>query len=190
MIPWSRIGTPAVFVLALACGGGSEESAEPAPVPLDSLTAAEREAMQVDPLRYPEMQDGRLDTVDMRADTPDALWHVQAINYATEHIAITYTFGYVGPEPSTKFAADRQPRLVDNRGNVYEGMVVPDNPRLEIESGSTGVGVYVFRPGLVQDADSLSLMINDSTAPTLRIGPWGVVHTPPSEGGIGIQPGG
>jgi hypothetical protein len=65
---------------------------------------------------------------------------------------------------------------VDNLGNVYRGIVIPDNPRFEVETGTTAIGVYVFRPVLAQQADSLTLMVNDSTPPVLRIGPFGVYH--------------
>ncbi len=183
---WSRVAALLLAAAALACRGASEtaeESAE-APLPLDSLTPSELETLAPDPLRYPEMQGGRLDTVDMRSETPDALWEVQVINYADSHIAITYAFSYSGPDSATMFAADGQPRLEDNLGNVYQGVVVPDNPRLEIESGATGLGVYLFSPGLAQRADSLTLFINDSTPPILRIGPWGVFQAP-SDGAPG-----
>lgn len=171
-------------LVSLACNRARNESSEPGPVPFDSLTAEERSQLVPDPLRYPEMQEGRLDTVDMQGEVQTgphdgAAWHVHAINYAEGHIAITYTFFYTGPDSVALFAADRQPRLVDDRGNVYEGQLVLDNPRLAIEKGSTGVGVYVFQPALVQVADSLTLLINDSTPPVIRVGPWGVYHTPP-----------
>lgn len=181
---------------ALACEREPvEEAAEPAPLPLDSLTVEEQAQFAVDPTRFPEMADGRLDTVDMRGQVPTgpndvAAWHVQALNYASNHIAMTYAFWYTGPDSAANFAADRQPRLVDDRGNVYEGMLVPENPRLAIERATTGVGVYVFQPALVQGADSLTLTINDLTSPVIRVGPWGVHHTPPDTSGrIQVRPG-
>jgi hypothetical protein len=182
-----------LFISAQACER-EEEVAEPAPLPLDSLTAAERSTFIVDVSRYPEMQEGRLDTVDMMAEVqtgPEdgAGWQVQAVNYAPDFIAISYVFFYTGPDSVARFAADNQPRLVDNLGNNYEGLLLPDNPRLEIEANATGMGVYLFQPGLVQGADSLTLMINAGTEPVIRVGPWGVYHTPADTGGsIRLQP--
>ena len=181
--------------LALWACDREEEAAAPAPLPLDSLTAEEKATFTVDVTRYPEMQDGRLDTVDMKGEVqtgPEhgAGWHVQAVNYATTFTALTYVFFYTGPDSMARFAADHQPRLVDDEGNVYEGMLLPDNPRLEIEANATGMGVYVFEPALAQGADSLTLLINDATAPVLRVGPWGVYHTPPDTGStLRLQPG-
>ena len=182
-----------VLLLPLACGGGEDEALEPAPVPIDSLSAEEEAQFAVDPTRFPEMQDGRLDTVDMQTQVPTgpesiALWHVQAINYSTDFIALTYAFGHDGPDSVAYFAADHQPRLVDDLGNVYEGSLVPENPRLEAAQGTMSVGVYVFQPALAAGADSLTLHVNDSTPPVIRVGPWGVDHTP-ERGGLEVRPG-
>jgi hypothetical protein len=184
-----------LLLLAAAACEREDEATEPEPLPLDSLTAAEKSSFIVDVSRYPEMQDGRLDTVDMKGEVqtgPEdgAGWHVQAVNYTPNFIALTYVFFYTGPDSVTRFAADHQPRLVDDQGNVYEGMLLPDNPRLQIEANTTGMGVYLFEPALVEGADSLTLLINDSTAPAIRIGPWGVYHTPADTGAsLRLQPG-
>jgi hypothetical protein len=190
------IGLTLVFLwLPLPGCDRPEEAAVPEPAPFDSLTDEEKASFIVDVTRYPEMQEGRLDTVDMKAEVrtgPEdgAGWHVQAVNYAPDFIALTYVFFYTGPDSVTRFAADHQPRLVDDQGNMYEGLLLPDNPRLEIEANSTGMGVYVFEPALVQDADSLTLLINDATAPVMRVGPWGVYHTPADTGAtLRLQPG-
>lgn len=194
MHSWLRPMILVPLLLFSACRGGEDEALEPAPIPLDSLSAEEEAQFAVDPTRFPEMQEGRLDTVDMQtqvATGPDhvALWHVQAINYTNDFIAITYAFGHDGPDSVAYFAADRQPRLMDNLGNVYEGAVVPENPRLESAQGTMSVGVYVFQPALAARADSLTLYVNDSTSPVIRVGPWGVYHTP-ERGGVEVEPGG
>jgi hypothetical protein len=182
-----------LLLVPLACGGGEEETAEPAPVPLDSLSAEEEAQFAVDPTRFPEMQDGRLDTVDMQTRVPTgsdhiALWHVQAVNYTTDFIAITYAFGHDGPDSVAYFAVDHQPRLRDNLGNVYEGTLVAENPRLESAQGTMSVGVFLFQPALAAGADSLTLYVNDSTPPVIRVGPWGVNHAP-ERGGLEVRPG-
>lgn len=194
MISWLRSLALVLLTLpALACGEPEEEVAEPAPVPLDSLTAEEEAQFAVDPTRFPEMQDGRLDTVDMQAQIPlgpdgIALWHVQAINYTTDYIAITYAFGHDAPD-SAFFAADRQPRLVDDLGNVYEGIQVVENPRLGAESATMSVGVFLFMPALAAEADSLTLFVNETTPPVLKVGPWAVEHAPSDAGAIEVVPG-
>lgn len=194
MIPWLRSMTLVLLTLpALACGEREEEAVEPAPVPLDSLTAEEEAMFAVDPTRFPEMQDGRLDTVDMQTQVPlgpeaIALWHVQAINYTPDYTAITYAFGHDAPD-SAFFAADRQPRLVDNLGNVYEGIGVAENPRLGAESATMSVGVYLFTPAIAAEADSLTLLVNETTPPVIEVGPWAVEHTPSDAGAIEVSPG-
>lgn len=194
MISWLRALALVLLTLqALACSEPEEEVAEPAPVPLDSLTAEEEALFAVDPLRFPEMQDGRLDTVDMQTQVPMgpeaiALWHVQAINYTTDYTAITYAFGHDAPDTAF-FAADRQPRLVDNLGNVYEGAGVAENPRLAAESETMSVGVYLFTPALAAEADSLTLLVNETTPPVIEVGPWAVEHTPSDAGTIEVSPG-
>jgi hypothetical protein len=194
MHSWLRTFPLALLVLsALACGGASdEEAAESAPLPLDSLSAAEEAEFAVDPTRYPEMQDGRLDTVDMQTEVPTgpetvALWHVQAVNYAPDFIAMTYAFGHDGPDSLAAFAADGQPRLEDNLGNVYTGLVVPENPRLESAMGTMSVGVYLFQPTLVAGADSLTLYVNETTPPVIKVGPW-AVESQARSGGIDVAP--
>ena len=87
---------------------------------------------------------------------------------------MTYAAWYTGPDSLVQFAADGQPYLIDDEGNRYEGVVTPDNPRIKVESGSTAVGVLAFAPGLSPLADSLSLHVNESTAPVIRVGPWPV----------------
>ena len=165
---------------ALACsGGGSSGDAGTADsVPVDSLTAAEQEQFALDPTRFPEMQGGGpLDTVDMtsRSRAGDAAWHVQVLNYAPNHIAMTYAAWYTGADSLVMFAADGQPYLRDEDGNVYPGVLTPDNPRLKVETDNTAVGVLAFGPGgLSSTADSLSLFVNDSTQPVIRVGPWPV----------------
>ncbi len=169
-----------------ACADPEPEPEEPGEVDTAGLTEEERTSFVVDPLRYTEMQDGRLDTVDMVGRSDDAAWHVQAMNYANQYTAMTYAAWYVGPDSVARFAADGQPRLVDNLGNVYPGQAVPGNPRIVVESGSTAVGVYVFANRVAQNADSLTLYVNDSTPPVIQVGPFGVEHQP--EGG-GLQMG-
>ena len=47
--------------------------------------------------------------------------------------------------------------------------------RLKVETDNTAVGVLAFGPGgLSSTADSLSLFVNDSTQPVIRVGPWPV----------------
>lgn len=164
--------------LVLACTGQEPpaETAAPGDSLGDSLTTAEQEAFAVDPLRYPEMRGGRLDTVDMLAELADAGWHLQAANYKPDYTALTYAAWYTGPDSAAILAADGQPYLRDELGNVYRGLVIPENPRFQVASGTTAVGVYVFQPGLAPGADSLILFINDSTTPVFRIGPFGVRH--------------
>ncbi|MFN2383689.1 MAG: hypothetical protein ABR559_05430 [Gemmatimonadota bacterium] len=179
---------PALVALAYvtACGGDAGPDADVAADSLapDTLTSQEQSAFAVDPLRYTEMQDGRLDTVDMISRADDAAWHAQAMNYTPNFIAMTYAAWHSGPDSVANFAADGQPRLEDNLGNVYRGLTVPNNPRIKVEAGTTAVGVYVFNPQLAAGADSLTLFLNDSTAPVIRVGPFGVEHSS-SEG---VQP--
>lgn len=190
MIRWLRpLALVSLVSLAPACSRGPGDAAEGEPLPLDQLTPEEEASFFLDPTRYPEMQEGRLDTVDMSGQTDDAAWHVQVVNYAPSHIGMTYVFAYVGPEEVAQFAADRQPQLVDDRGNTYDGQLVLDNPRLAIESGSTGVGVYVFQPALIAGADSLTLLINDSTSPVIRIGPWNVERARSQTPALEVRPG-
>lgn len=179
---------PALVLVAsfgAACGDGEPRatagidslSADSAP-----LTAAEEESFRVDPTRYVEMDDGRLDTVDMTARSDGAAWQIQAMNYAPSHIALTYAAWYNGPDSLALFAADGQPHLVDDLGNVYPGHMVPDNPRIKVENGTTAVGVYLFEGPVAERADSLTLVVNDSTPPIIRVGPFGVRHEPGSAG--------
>lgn len=166
--------------LASACGRGEPE-VEPAgtdPLTPDSLTSAEQQSFAVDLDRFHEMQGGRLDTVDMIARGDEAAFQVQVLNYTDELTALTYAAWYTGADSAVMFAADDQLRLEDEMGNVYRGVVVPTNPRVEVESGTTAVGVYVFRPAVAPEADSLTLYVNDSTPPVLRVGPFGVRHDP------------
>jgi hypothetical protein len=167
-----------VFLLGAACDRGApEDEAAPADTTLpDTLTAEEQSGFAVELDRFREMRGGRLDTVDMIARGDDAAFHVQILNYSPDYTALTYAAWYTGPDSAVMFAADDQPRLVDDLGNVYRGIVIPDNPRFEVETGTTAVGVYVFRPVLAPQADSLTLFVNDSTPPVLRIGPFGVQH--------------
>ena len=180
-----------VVIAGAACGGQNGDEAEEAAAALnaDSLSPEEIANLWPDPARYPEMRDGRMDTVDMRGESPGAEWHVQVVNYSDSHIAMTYAFSNNGVD-TLSFAADGQPRLVDDMGNIYGGIVVPENPRLEIETGAMGMGVYVFGPKLAQGAQSLTLFVNDSTAPVIRVGPWGVHHTPAADEGDGEDEGG
>lgn len=175
----------------LACADVEPEAEGPGEVDSFELTEEEKSAFAADPLKFPEMHDGRLDTVDMIGRSDDAAWHVQVMNYAEGHTAMTYAAWYVGPDSVVRFAADGQPRLVDEDGNVYEGMVVPDNPRIEIETGTTGVGVLVFQSPVAPTADSLTLHVNDSTPPVIRVGPFGVEHEAASgDLRMGAEPGG
>lgn len=158
-----------------ACGGEkAEEPGEEEEPSLTELSAEEETEFAVDPLRFPEMQEGRLDTVDAMGRSDAAAWHVQAVTYAEPYTAITYAAWYTGPKAETRFAADHQPYLEDEDGNRYNGLAVPSNPRIAVESETTAVGVYVFMPGVQADADSLTLFINDSTPPVIRVGPWSV----------------
>jgi hypothetical protein len=194
-VPRSSLAGLAAAVLLCACGGGENapEAGTAADSLVDTLTTAEQEAFAVDPLRYPEMRGGRLDTVNMIAETEYAAWHAQAMNYSPDHIAMTYAAWYTGPDSVALLATDGQPHLVDDLGNVYRGVMVPSNPRFKIASGTTAVGVYVFLPGIAADADSLTLFVNDSTAPVFRVGPFGVRHdatgplSPGGRRGIEIQ---
>ena len=169
----------AALALALACSGESGESAEAGlaeqPMPLDSMTTEEQEEFALDPTRFPEMQgSGPLDSINMTARSPsgDAAWNVQVLNYAENHMAMTYAAWYTGPDSLVLFAADAQPYLMDEEGNRYEGVVTPTNPRLKVERDNTALGIFAFGPGLTATADSLTLYVNDSTAPVIRVGPW------------------
>ena len=168
----------ALLTLALACSNGKEETGlAEQPIPYDSITAAEMKRFAVDPRRFPEMQGtAPLDSIDMtaRSSADDAAWHVQWLNYAENHIAMTYAAWYTGPDSLVQFAADGQPYLLDDEGNRYEGVVTPDNPRIKVETDNTAVGVFAFGPGLSPEADSLTLYVNDSTEPVIRVGPWPV----------------
>ncbi len=172
--------------LAIGCKRSQESSQAPADsLRPDTLSAAEQESFHPNPQRYPEMQEGRLDSVDLIGRASDAAWHVQDVNYAPKYVAMTYAAWYTGPRDAVRFAADGQPYLKDENGHVYEGILVPSNPRVEVASGTTAVGSFVFMPGLEQDADSLTLFVNDSTAPVIRIGPWAV----PADAPRGAVPG-
>lgn len=173
--------------VALACGRGDapEGTVTTDPAAIDTLTSAEQASFAVDLDRFHEMQGGRLDTVDMIARGDDAAFHVQILNYARDYTAMTYAAWYNGPDPSVMFAADGQLRLVDDLGNEYRGVVIVTNPRFEVEQGTTAVGVYVFRPAVVPEADSLTVFVNDSTPPVIQVGPFGVRHDPPPAGGTG-----
>jgi hypothetical protein len=168
----------ALLTLALTCSNGKEETGlAEQPIPYDSITAAEMKRFAVDPRRFPEMQGtAPLDSIDMtaRSSADDAAWHVQWLNYAENHIAMTYAAWYTGPDSLVQFAADGQPYLLDDEGNRYEGVVTPDNPRIKVETDNTAVGVFAFGPGLSPGADSLTLYVNDSTEPVIRVGPWPV----------------
>ena len=134
---WRKKLVGAALTLGLATGCGGERAGDPAPADderPDTLTSEEQQAFAVDLDRFREMQDGRLDTVDMTARGDDAAFHVQILNYTDEFTALTYAAWYTGPDSSVMFAADDQPRLVDDLGNVYRGVVIPDNPRVEVES--------------------------------------------------------
>lgn len=186
----------ACLALALAaCGGdGGDEAAERPgdgedEVGLDEITSEEEARFAVDPLRFPEMQDGRLDTVDVigRTDDGEAAWHVQAIAYAEPYTSITYAAWYTGADSTARFAADHQPYLEDEEGNRYTGLAVPSNPRIDVVRETTAVGVYVFTPGLEAGADSLTMFVNDSTAPVIRIGPWSVADAGGGGTGLGAE---
>ena len=169
----------AFLAFSLACSNGAQEEADLASdsIPYDSITSAELERFAVDPRRFPEMQGtAPLDSIDMtaRSSTGDAAWQVQWLNYAENHIAMTYAAWYTGPDSLVQFAADGQPYLVDDEGNRYNGVLVPDNPRIKVETDNTAVGVFAFGPGLSPDADSLTLHVNDTTEPVIRVGPWPV----------------
>jgi hypothetical protein len=172
------------LVIAGGVGFGACQPSDPATTTVDdpeaeipdTLSTEEQSAFAVDLERYSEMSDGRLDTVDMLGRADDAAWHVQVLNYRTDLIAMTYATWYEGPDSAALIAADGQPHLEDNLGNVYNGVVIPSNPRFKIDSGTTAVGVYVFTPAVKTTADSLMLFINDSTAPTIRVGPFGIFH--------------
>ncbi|MDX1623081.1 MAG: hypothetical protein R3199_03785 [Gemmatimonadota bacterium] len=176
--------------VSLGCGeAGTDGNGDEEPVAeeaeIDTLTSEEKETFAVDPTRYREMEGGRLDTVDMVGRSDDAAWHVQVMNYAPGFTAMTYAAWYVGPDSVAWFAADHQPYLEDDLGNRYEGVEVLDNPRIKVESGTTAVGVYVFDERLSARADSLTLHVNDSTAPVIRVGPFGVEHQPADTAGGG-----
>jgi hypothetical protein len=141
----------------------------------DTLSAEEQLAFAIDLERYREMADGRLDTVDMLGRAEDAAWHVQVLNYRTDLIAMTFAAVYSGPDSVALMAADDQPHLEDNLGNVYSGVAIPSNPRFKVDSGTTAAGVYVFTPAVDTRADSLTF-INDSTPPVIRVGPFGIFH--------------
>lgn len=180
----------AALTVILACSDGAQEATDTAgqPIPHDSITASEMERFALDPRRFPEMEGtAPLDSIDMTARSAgeDAAWHVQYLNYAAGHIAMTYAAWYTGPDSLVQFAADGQPYLVDNEGNRYDGVLTPDNPRIKIETDNTAVGVLTFGPGLSPLADSLTLHVNDSTAPVIRVGPWAV----PSQAARAPQPG-
>lgn len=164
---------------AVACGRGDGDRGADAfrdTLAGDTVAGEESEDFWVDPAPFAEMKDGRLDTVDMVGRSDDAAWHVQQMNYTDQFIAMTYATWYIGPDSLVHFAADRQPYLRDDRGNVYEGNLVPDNPRIKIETGTTGVGVYVFDGPVAPEADSLTLYVNDSTPPVIQVGPFAVEH--------------
>jgi len=167
-----RLFVPFLALALFACGGSAQDDDDE--LSLEELSVEEESEFALDPLRFPEMHDGRLDTVDAGGNDEDAVWHVQAINYAPTYTAITYAAWYTGTDESTRFAGDHQPYLLDEDGNRYVATAVPGNPRIEVERGTTAVGVLVFSPGLTAQADSLSLVVNDSTPPVIRIGPWNV----------------
>lgn len=179
---------PAALLLALACGNGGPGAGAPGAAdsapPVDSLSQGERASFAVDVGHYPEMAEGRLDTVNMTGRGDGGAWQVQVVNYAPDFIAMTYAAWYTGPDSMARFAADDQPRLEDEDGNAYPGVIVPDNPRIAVEKGTTGVGVYVFDGKLPQTADSLTLYVNDSTPPVIRVGPW---PTHGASGGGGLE---
>ena len=185
-----------VLTFFLACSDGAPEDTGLAeqPLPYDSITATEMEKFALDPRRFPEMQGtAPLDSIDLtaRSSSEDAAWHVQYLNYAEGHIAMTYAAWYTGPDSLVQFAADGQPYLLDDEGNRYAGVLTPDNPRLKVETDNTAVGVLAFGPGLSPLADSLTLHVNDSTAPVIRVGPWPVRENAaraPQPGAAGTAP--
>lgn len=186
----ARLATlPIAAVVAglVACGAPpADESMAPQGRP-DTLTTSEQERFAVDLDRFPEMDGGRLDTVDMVGRADGAAWHVQVLNYAPRHTAMTYAAWYMGEADEVLFAADRQPRLEDDLGNVYEGIVLPTNPRFRVEEGTTAVGVFVFRPAVAARAESLTLHVNESSFPVLEIGPFGVRHEPAERPASGLR---
>ena len=127
-------GLALCLLVAPACDRGAPaDEATPADTESpDSLTTEEQADFAVELDRFQEMQGGRLDTVDMIARGDDAAFHVQILNYTTDYTALTYAAWYTGPDSAVMFAADDQPRLVDDLGNVYRGIVIPDNPRFEV----------------------------------------------------------
>ena len=169
-----------LITLLTAAACADDDAAEPGvngePGLTDTLTTAEQVSFSVDLDRYSEMRNGRLDTVDMIGEDGGGFWHVQVINYRQDIIAMTHAAWNAGPDSVLRLAADGQPRLVDNLGNEYRGVLIPHNPRFAVEEGTTAVGVYAFRPALDTRADSLTLYINDSTPPVIRVGPFGVFH--------------
>ena len=179
-------------LLAAACAGEPADDGvdEAALAALDSIEAVEDTTFVVDPARFAEMRGGRLDTVNMIGEGPDIAWHVQAMNYHADFIAMTYATWYVGPDSVVRLAADEQPRLVDEDGVEYPGALIPDNPRIAVETGTTAVGVILFEKPLSPDADSLTLYVNDSTPPVLRVGPFGVEHDAGSGLRMESRPGG
>lgn len=175
--PLAPLAAALTFFLACSDGAQEETGLAEQPIPYDSITATEMEKFALDPRRFPEMQGtAPLDSIDLtaRSSSEDAAWHVQYLNYAEGHIAMTYAAWYTGPDSLVQFAADGQPYLLDDEGNRYDGVLTPDNPRLKVETDNTAVGVLAFGPGLSPLADSLTLHVNDSTAPVIRVGPWPV----------------
>lgn len=169
------------LLAAAACGDREVEPvADPAADSADSTAATN--PFWVDPAQFEEMTRGRLDTVDMTARTADAAWQVQQMSYGESWMGMTYAAWYTGPDSLVRFAEDGQPYLVDDLGNVYEGELVADNPRIKVETGTTAVGVFVFQPAIAAEAESLTLHVNDSTPPVLRVGPFGVHHDAPPGG--------
>ena len=65
--------------------------------------------------------------------------------------------------------------LLEEEANRSLELAAGNNPRLKVETDNTAVGVLAFGPGgLSSTADSLSLFVNDSTQPVIRVGPWPV----------------
>lgn len=179
-----RLALAPILTLAFACGGG--DGGETADSLADTAAQSENE-FWVDAEQYTEMTRGRRDTVDMTSRADDAAWHIQQMNYGESWMGMTVAAWYTGPDSLVRFAEDGQPRLVDDLGNVYPGSFVGENPRIKVESGTTAIGVFVFEPQIHPEADSLTLYVNDSTPPVIRVGPFGVHHdaAPP----VGVQPG-